>query len=484
MTLLCLLQSTLFFASDAPVNTNPKKLFELIRSRNYNTTDTAFKEGLAILYSVIQDICMIKIYVDRVLPENCNNIKALAKILGIEIIENTKSNVISRVFLHKSMEAKLIEELFKLMAYKRTSIEYSIIDNNELFITEVSTLRKHMSHLSIFIDPQNCFLPTDNEKLKELAEKLGFIPVSNSTLNFKKNPFETCKKELSNIEIPLDVNQLLKDLPQINNKRDEQINDSPLSYEKRAILSINAATAKLFRLMEEKKSNIGISFINIDSFESLLQITPHIAPYICLIKIPIEECKDFSFEKINNLKKLAEQCNVMILHDSKFADSSETVKAKYTGAHYNIATWADFVTVHPVESLFEFLKNLEMALQGAGITEPRGALAITQTLGLLTPDYTKTVLRAVKHCSSHPVLAGITHVSYMPTMQGHIKVQREEIPLQGNGGAKQFTKSIKKGSKHDISFCTLDPKKDIPVDTLRSLQKSSWNVYTKSLMNN
>jgi orotidine-5'-phosphate decarboxylase len=235
----------------------------------------------------------------------------------------------------------------------------------------------------------------------------------------------------------------------------------------------NSAAEKLFKLMTSKKSNIGIHVNESIPLETLYTVIPLIAPYICLIKICIESCKNFSARDIDQLKNLAKSCNIMILQDSKFADSTEMVKAKYAEGLYGIAYWADFVTVHFAEGC-GILKQLRNATLESNITDPRGAFVITQTPGLLTPSYTSAVLRAIEYRCSNEFIAGMVQVTKMPKVKkGLINIDSEEIPLdQGINTIVEYFNQMKK-YEPDIYILKM-PKVTFDCNAIKFAQELCW----------
>lgn len=246
----------------------------------------------------------------------------------------------------------------------------------------------------------------------------------------------------------------------------------------------NTAREKLLKIIDDKKSIFGVS-VESRELTNLLLLLPYIAPYICLIKIVIEQYNDASVENINALKQLAHQYNFMILQDSKFADSQATVKARYTDGHYHIADWADFVTVHLVEGS-GILNHLLDALLQKEIQEPRGAFVITQKTNLLTPQYTKTVLRSIQYNQTN-FIAGIIHVSYIPTTTIHqkiVRVQEEEIDLKEPiTKIHTYFSEIFQEKKSDICFLKLNNSNEIEkVSNLHNLYCQEYqNLNIKNL---
>ncbi|KAI3402522.2 URA3 [Candida oxycetoniae] len=148
------------------------------------------------------------------------------------------------------------------------------------------------------------------------------------------------------------------------------------SYTERADASSSPVTRQLFKLMDEKKSNLCAS-IDVRTTEEFLDLVDKLGPFICLVKSHIDIINDFSYEKtIVPLLELAKKHKFMIFEDRKFADIGNTVKAQYTGGVYKIAHWSDITNAHGVtgEGVVKGLK------EGAKeVTDkPRGLLMLAE----------------------------------------------------------------------------------------------------------
>lgn len=149
-----------------------------------------------------------------------------------------------------------------------------------------------------------------------------------------------------------------------------------LSYTQRAEAHPSPLAKRLFKVMEEKKSNLCAS-IDVRTTDEFLKLVDQLGPYICLVKTHIDIIDDFSFEKtIKPLKELAIKHNFLIFEDRKFADIGNTVKAQYAGGAFKIASWSDITNAHGVtgEGIVKGLK--EAASETTN--EPRGLLMLAE----------------------------------------------------------------------------------------------------------
>jgi orotidine 5'-phosphate decarboxylase subfamily 1 len=168
------------------------------------------------------------------------------------------------------------------------------------------------------------------------------------------------------------------------------------SYEARAALCSNALTARLFRIMEAKRTNLCVA-LDVTAAARLLELADAIGPHICVLKTHADVLADFEYDTfVPRLRALADKHNFLIFEDRKFADIGNTVQLQFASGVHRIADWAHVVNAH--------------ALPGAGIV--RGLAAVGQPKGcgllllaemssagsLFTPEYTRaTVAMAAAH---------------------------------------------------------------------------------------
>lgn len=168
-----------------------------------------------------------------------------------------------------------------------------------------------------------------------------------------------------------------------------------LSFLERSNLCQNPTAKKLFRVMEEKKSNLAIS-ADFTRAEELLSFAEKIAPEISLLKTHIDILEDFSPHVTEQLKRVAERGKFLLFEDRKFADIGHTVVSQYRGGIYKIAEWADITNAHivPGPGIIEGLKEV-------GLPRKRGLLLLAEMSSegtLAQGNYTqKAVEMALRH---------------------------------------------------------------------------------------
>jgi uridine monophosphate synthetase len=110
---------------------------------------------------------------------------------------------------------------------------------------------------------------------------------------------------------------------------------------------INPKAHQLLQIAHSKQSNI-IASIDLVEANEILNLLEKIGHKICAVKLHIDIVKDFSWEFISRLKSLAVEKNFMIIEDRKFADIGNTQILQLTQGVYEIAKWADFVTIQMI----------------------------------------------------------------------------------------------------------------------------------------
>lgn len=114
---------------------------------------------------------------------------------------------------------------------------------------------------------------------------------------------------------------------------------------------------------------------------------------------------------IDQLKKIANELNFLIMEDRKFADIASVVEQQYTGGVFQIARWADLVTTHSLAGP-RMIEAMQEALKKANIKDPRGVIMLPQMStkdNLLTPEYTlNTLMQIIKlHENGNPLPTGL-----------------------------------------------------------------------------
>lgn len=145
-----------------------------------------------------------------------------------------------------------------------------------------------------------------------------------------------------------------------------------LSFFKRANLTLHPLAQKLFKLMEQKQTNLSVA-ADLTKKKDLLDLADRIGPEICVLKTHIDILEDYTPDVSEELKRLAHKHQFLLFEDRKFADIGNTVMLQYERGIYRIAEWADLVNAHilPGPGIIEGLKKVGKPLS-------RGLLLLAQ----------------------------------------------------------------------------------------------------------
>lgn len=259
------------------------------------------------------------------------------------------------------------------------------------------------------------------------------------------------------------------------------------SYTQRAATHPSPVATKLFRIMEEKKSNLCAS-LDLTTTEELLTTCDKIGPYICLVKTHIDIISDFTYEKtVLPLKKLAEKHNFMIFEDRKFADIGNTVKNQYKSGVFRIASWADITNAHGVTGA-GIVSGLKQAAQET-TTEPRGLLMLAELSSkgsLAYGEYTKKTVEIAKTDKDF-VIGFIAQRDMGGRDEGFdwiIMTPGVGLDDKGDALGQQYRtvdEVINTGSDIIIVGRGLYGQGRDPIEQSKRYQQAGWNAYLKRI---
>lgn len=136
-----------------------------------------------------------------------------------------------------------------------------------------------------------------------------------------------------------------------------------LSFLKRSSLTLHPMAQRLFKIMENKKSNLSLA-LDVTSQNQLLEMADELGPDLCVLKTHVDILQDFTPDFGAKLKALANKHQFLIFEDRKFADIGQTVSYQYRQGLYKIAEWADIINAHvvPGPGIIEGLKGSSLLL--------------------------------------------------------------------------------------------------------------------------
>ena len=190
------------------------------------------------------------------------------------------------------------------------------------------------------------------------------------------------------------------------------------SFIVRAELASNPVASKLFKLMTEKESTLCLA-ADFTKTQDIIDLVNIAGPYIAVLKIHVDLIEDFHKDFIQKIKNIANKHKFLIMEDRKFADIGQVVSYQYRRGIYNIAEWADLITVHPVSGS-GVIEGLKDGL--SEISEDRGIFIVAEmsSSGALTRgDYVQS---AVSNTKDFDLVAGFVSQSNVFSDPGLIQL--------------------------------------------------------------
>ncbi|TVR29005.1 MAG: orotidine-5'-phosphate decarboxylase [Spirochaetaceae bacterium] len=143
--------------------------------------------------------------------------------------------------------------------------------------------------------------------------------------------------------------------------------------------------------MQRKKSNLVLS-LDVTDQQRFFAILEACAPSLCMVKTHADIMQGDLNAFSRRLRRTAEQADLLILEDRKFADIGSTVQKQFQAGPARIAEWADLVTVHMIagEAILDGLLPDSAGAAGADC----GALLLARMSSrgnLISQEYTRRV---------------------------------------------------------------------------------------------
>lgn len=247
-----------------------------------------------------------------------------------------------------------------------------------------------------------------------------------------------------------------------------------ISFLKRANLTLHGMAQRLFKIMEDKKTNLSVA-VDVTSQNHLLELADQLGPDICVLKTHVDILIDFTADFGPQLRRLADKHRFLIFEDRKFADIGQTVSLQYRQGIYRIADWADIINAHvvPGPGIIEGLKGsnlLLLAQMSSSGTLARGA-------------YTR---KAVKMAESAPqTVMGFIALQKISDQPGMIHLTPGVKLKAGKDALGQRYRTVeeilgKNGSDiiivgRDITHAT-NPKEQAAI-----YREKAWNCYVETI---
>ncbi len=247
-----------------------------------------------------------------------------------------------------------------------------------------------------------------------------------------------------------------------------------LSFLKRGSLTLHPMAQRLFKIMEDKKSNLSLA-IDLTSQGELLEMAEALGPEICVLKTHVDILEDFTPDFGPKLKAIARRHNFLIFEDRKFADIGQTVSLQYRKGIYRIAEWADLINAHvvPGPGIIEGLKGASLLL-----------LAEMSSSGTFAKgDYTR---KAIALGEKYPnQVMGFISLKKLSKLEGMIHFTPGVNLSEGKDSLGQKYRTIEEvliKNKSDIIIVGRDiTSAASPKQRAAQYREKAWKAYVKTV---
>lgn len=191
-----------------------------------------------------------------------------------------------------------------------------------------------------------------------------------------------------------------------NDAEPKQLDRTKMAFEARLVHTKSQIAKDLLGIMIAKKTNLCLAADATNSTD-ILNAADAAGPYICILKTHVDIIDNFSKDFVRLLQALTEKHNFLIMEDRKFADIGNTVSLQYKSGIFQIADWADLITVHSLPGP-SVLQGLKAALNGS--SEKRGAFLLAQLSSagaLTTAAFTTDTMALISNSSDSDFIAGV-----------------------------------------------------------------------------
>ena len=244
-----------------------------------------------------------------------------------------------------------------------------------------------------------------------------------------------------------------------------------LSFLKRASLTLHKMAQTLFKIIEDKRTNLALA-IDASKQSEILELADAIGPDLCVLKTHVDIIEDFTSDFGSKVRRLAEKHRFLIFEDRKFADASETVHLQYTKGIYKIADWAHLVNAHVFmgQSIIEALKNANLLLVSE-IEAPKtlAKASYTKKAAEFAENYPSTVMGFIckKKVSQNPGMIHFTsNVKLDPQTVGPKDLSIEDAIIKNQSDIIIVGNDITNHSN--------------PIKRTSLYKEKAWNAYVKN----
>ena len=168
--------------------------------------------------------------------------------------------------------------------------------------------------------------------------------------------------------------------------------------------SSSSDIARKYMEVAARKQSLVCLAADRNTMDGLFELIESVGPYIAALKTHVDLVDDWTAQAWAEFCKAAENADLLIFEDRKFADIGKISKSQMSGI-YNIRSWSDIVTAHLISGP-DIVDGLQSAWKD--VNREGGVLLLAQMSSrgnLLTEEYSEKVVE--KGIQSHGVLGFI-----------------------------------------------------------------------------
>lgn len=253
-----------------------------------------------------------------------------------------------------------------------------------------------------------------------------------------------------------------------------------MNYAERAEHCVNSVSKKLFKLIDDKKTNLALS-ADLIHCDKLLNLADKLGPEICVLKTHVDILERFNLDFTHELKKLSEKHRFFIFEDRKFADIGNTVKLQYQGGLYRIADWADIVNAHSLPG-----PGVIQGLAEVGLKKERGLLLLAEMSSqqnLLDENYTQKTIKMAEQFPDF-VMGFISQNKLCQNPKWIYMTPGVRFAAAKDSFGQQYVTPEKAITEHGSDIIIVGRgiiNSDDPLKAAKKYREAGWNAYQARL---
>lgn len=215
---------------------------------------------------------------------------------------------------------------------------------------------KSLFTISEIIDVLEKYQQLDSKQLQEIRYYLSNNKPENDNQENDKNLLEI-NQSLFKIKDSLDIVQKEIKSKDIIKQIIPNFQSGFFSEKAYSRKFLNLKSQEIWKRILDRKSNLILACDYTES-QTIISIASLLGSEILALKLHVDLIKDFSFEFLIKLRKIADEKGFYLFEDRKIADIGKIAYQQLTNGTFQISSWADLVTIHS-QNWYGFNKYLD-----------------------------------------------------------------------------------------------------------------------------